>query len=325
MKYLKKKQKNKYTGLIVTVVILLGVALGMVVFLMTDRTAEPQPTVPAVTATVETTAATEVTEAVEESIEPTKSVEIVELVNGEIQTPYCTLHYPDALADHLIIAQVGNEPYTLEFYAAMEGKAEIRLFDISLGEGSGGNIGLVKTPAGEIPLNVTIYSLSFDESWEEGEIVTAYAMQDVVNEMIEEMSPQKTQDAQDASVIAEQPVKSDTINYIEIITPYCTMYYPAQWKSMLRLEHVEEEDGIYKVHFYGQIEDQEVQLLFSIYFGGDEGEQLGAVMGSDGIPVPVNILLAELNPEGWAEENAKILYSMQEAANQLIAKLDLIH
>ena len=284
-----------------------------------------------VSETIPTTAAPETTEAVTEpATVPTaaaaRDYEIVELVEGQIQTPYGTLNYPEGLADHLLIVNTSQQPYTLEFYAVMEAKHEIRLFDISLGEGSGGNMGVVTTSAGEeIPLNVNIYTVETDDSWTDGEVITVHAMQDVINEMIDQMGPKLPEDeTAEEPVIIQQPEESYSINNLEIETPYATLYYPARWAGTLSYSHDDSQEEIYKVHFYSRIEGRENQLLFSIYFGGDEGEQLGAVMGQDEVPVPVNILLAELTLDGWTTEEAEILYSMQEASNELIARLPLL-
>ena len=74
----------------------------------------------------------------------------------------------------------------------------------------------------------------------------------------------------------------------------------------------------------GKTASHEPVLLFSIYVGGDEGEQMGAVMGEDGIPVPVNLLLTELDLTGWSAEDADLMYTMQEASNQLVDMLPLL-
>ena len=186
-------------------------------------------------------------------------------------------------------------------------------------------MGVAQMESGAVPVNVTIYTLTFNEEWTEGEMTTAYAMQDVVNEIIEALAPEKKTEESAESVIIQQSESQETVNYIEIITAYHTLYYPGRWKSILRTEHLElQDENMYKVHFYGRLENREEQLLFSIYFGGDEGEQLGAVMGPDGIPVPVNILMAELDVTDLTESEQETLYSMQEASNELIQMIDYI-
>ena len=89
-------------------------------------------------------------------------------------------------------------------------------------------------------------------------------------------------------------------------------------------ESSDSENDIYKVHFYSKIEEMEDNLLFSLYFGGDEGEQIGAIKNDSGNIVPVYLVMNELEVENYSEEQVVLLYSMQEACNELIEKLPLI-
>lgn len=321
MKYLKKKEKKKRWPIILAVIVVLLVAAAACFFLMPGKTDDPKPeTIPT---TEETTVAME-TEPMYVVPEVTEPIPLLELVNGQIETPYGVLNYPDDLSDLLLIANTNTDPYTLEFYAAMEDKPEVRLFDISFGEGSGGNMGIVKTTQGDVPLNVTIYTLALDESWTKDEIITAQAMQDVINEILDQLMPENKESKSEDPVIAVQPSQNNEVNTLEIETPFCTLYYPGRWGDALRYDHDDSQEGVYKVRFYGKVEDKEVQHLFSIYFGGDEGEQLGAVLSSEEIPVPVNLLMAELKLDGLTDAEIELLCTMQEASNQLIERLPLL-
>ena len=122
-----KKQKKLYIYIAVAAVILIALIGGMIALQSRDVTQETVPTGTTATTVPETTLPTDPSEAEEEATEPTKPADVLELVNGEIQTPYGVLHYPDALADHLLIVQASAQPYTLEFYAVMEGKADLKL------------------------------------------------------------------------------------------------------------------------------------------------------------------------------------------------------
>lgn len=313
------KNKQKKSSIVIIGLVLALIAV-VVILLRTGNTGEEirQPDSTTVTT------ATDETEVEIEPTVPTDPVLIIELEAGQIQTPYGALSFPEELSDHLLVANTCQQPYTLAFYAVMEGKHEVRMFDISLGEGSGGNMGKVTTLEGEVPLNITIYSLTKDETWTDGEFITVQAMQDVVNEMIEQMAPKTDSAYSEESVFVEQPAERNTIHNLEIVTPYCTMYYPARWNSTMYYEHDDSQEDIYKVHVYGRIGGSESQLLFSIYFGGDEGDQLGAVMNSEGIPVPVNLLLNQLDLDGLSEDDEELLCAMQEASNELVEKLPLL-
>lgn len=328
MKYLKKKQKKQ--GLLIGGLILGLVVVAAVILLLNnanDKVSAEGTETSTAENIIETTENTEMVEIPPEIIieQPVvRDYDTVEVLDGQIETPYGILHYPEGMADFLLVVNTSQQPYTLEFYAVMEEKQELRLFDISLGEGSGGNMGLVKTPEGEVPLNVTIYTLDLDENWSENEIVTVYAMQDVVNELIEEMAPVAEKEQEVSMVINQQPEEDNTVHNLEIETPYGTLYYPAQWSNTVSCVSDDMQEDVYKVHFYSRIEGLEDQLLFSIYFGGDEGEQLGAIMSSEEVPTPVYLILNQLRLDGLRETEIEKLCAMQEASNQLIARLPLL-
>ena len=64
--------------------------------------------------------------------------------------------------------------------------------------------------------------------------------------------------------------------------------------------------------------------MFSIYFGGDEGDQLGAVMSPNEIPVPVYLVMGQLQLDGLSGDDADLLLFMQEASNELVRMIDYI-
>lgn len=333
MSYMKKKQKRSAfitIGLLIVTTLVIGAAvIGLLPRTANDELpqTEPPTTVPATTEpTVEAETVPDATIPTEVVIDKPdiRDYVVVELVDGEIQTPYGVLRYPEGLSDHLLIANTCQQPYILEFYAVLENKEELRLFDISLGEESGGNMGIIITPEGDVPLNVTIYTLSTDETWTQGETATVYAMQDAVNDILVQLVFKTEQPESDDPVISPQPDNGGTINNLLIETPYGTLYYPARFATTVRYTNEETQEGVYKVHFYSQIDGREDQLLFSVYFGGDEGEQLGAVMSSSGIPVPVYLEMSALNLDGWDEDEIHLLHSMQEACNELIERLPLL-
>lgn len=255
---------------------------------------------------------------------PEETVQIVEYVDNTIHTPYFTLYYPEAFADHLVVANISESPYTLEFYAMLEDRPEVRIFDIRLGEDIPGNMGVVQTDAGEIFVDLTFYEFVPGEDWTEGEINTVLAMQDAANDMIEQLPLTEAEGSVPQPELQETAPESSVVNVYSIRTPYCTLQYPVAWKDYLVTEQMEADtDGVYRVAFYGKVASHEQCLLFTLLFGGDEGNQLGAIMGDDDRFVTVNIQMEELDLSGWPEEDAQILYSMQESVNELISQLPL--
>ena len=263
-----------------------------------------------------------------EKTKPTvRDYTVVELIDGAVETPYCTINYPEGLADNLVIANTGSSPYTLEFYAVLENRKELRLFDISIGENSGGNMGKINTEEGNIPLNVNIYTLPMDESWSESEMNTVYAMRDVINDILnqfERNAEDEKTNADEAEIIINQPEDSGTIGNIKIETPVCPIYYPSEFESSIKYISDGSDNEVYKVCFYSELEGVKEKLLFSVYFGGDEGQQLGVVMGENETPVPVYLIMNEIDTEDLNGEQKELIYAMQEACNQLIDRLPLL-
>ena len=276
------------------------------------------PTVP------ETQAVTEAPAEVPTEAEEMTAVEIAEFADNEIQTPWFTLYYPEAFADLLVVANTGKDPYVLEFYAMLEDRPEQRLFDVRLGKGLEGNMGIVKTDAGDIGVDMTIYAFTPGEDWTRGETDTVLAMQDAANDMLERLDLTEAPKKQEDTVVEQEKPESSILNSTDITTPYCTLEYPLIWQEYLVVEQTERPDGVCEVAFYGKVEGKRKCLLFTFLFGGDEGDQLGALLADDDSLVTVNLLMAEPELKGWREEDKQIIYAMQEAVNDVIPWLPLV-
>lgn len=282
---------------------------------------EVESTEPPVITTVPSEAAETEEETTAPAEEPKEQMEIIPCVDGEIETPYLTLRYPDALSDHLTVVNSEKDPYTLEFYALLEGKPEQRLFDVCLGENASGNLGTVETASGELPVGMTLYPFVPDENWTEGEINTVLAMQDAANYLVEQLPLVKKSAATETPVVSEVIPEANVVNYMSVKTPYCTLYYPVVWQDQVRVDQVEKET--YRVRFYGRVDGKGEKLLFSVIFGGDEGEQVGVVTTDQDEKIPVYIVMENLILPGWSEEDAAEIYAMQEAVNQLLGQMPL--
>lgn len=118
----------------------------------------------------------------------------------------------------------------------------------------------------------------------------------------------------------EVTLPAETEGYLEIETPYCVLYFPERWEDSLAV-NAYAEDGA-RVEFSGRTGDGEPRRLFDVAFGIGEGNLLGAVETAEGM-VPVYIRFYEPDPEGLSQTAYDSLLSMQEAANELIARLPL--
>jgi len=107
---------------------------------------------------------------------------------------------------------------------------------------------------------------------------------------------------------------------IEFENPYCTLKYPAIWKSNLKYEE-STEDGFFKGTFYFHSSNHEVEM-FSIYFGNPE---LGTVLGyitkdEEKIPFSVDVKEYECD-ETWTEDEKELLNSMTDGVNEVIVSV----
>lgn len=325
-RYLKKKKIFGVQWVIAAVVVLLICTVSVILIkndgadtVQTEVQETENPT------TCATEAASELI--VQSASEETEMIEVVpagqlDFLHGQIQTPYLTLHYPESFEDYLLVINSCISPYTLEFYAVLPDKPEQRIFDLYMGDGSDGNLGVVVTDAGEIPIGMTVYSLALNETWSEGERDTVFAMQEAANELISNLNISYSQEGEQSPVLGNSEQNTKIVQYLRIETPYCDLEYPAFYADKLYLEETESED-VYSVAFYCDLEDREPILMFTVLFGGDEGEQLGIVTSANGITVPLNILMNMPSEEGLENEELDILYSMQEAVNQLVQRLPL--
>lgn len=122
----------------------------------------------------------------EVSVTVTTSDEATEVY--EIETPYCTLMYPDKW-ENKVRTEVGVEDICeVKFYCAIEGKPEIELFDVIFGGEEGYKIGELYNDNGTISVYVITYDLELDDSWSENEQLEILGMQEDINTIISNLN-----------------------------------------------------------------------------------------------------------------------------------------
>ena len=110
---------------------------------------------------------------------------------------------------------------------------------------------------------------------------------------------------------------SESLDVIQMKTPYCTLNYPAKWKDMVKYAE-KEENGVYTGTFYCLIKDQEI-AMFDVYFGAPEtGTLIGYVL-KDGKSVPFNVKSSDFAPnDSWTEDERMIYFGMTNGINTVI-------
>ncbi len=324
-KKLKEKESSGFKRVSIGIIVLLLIAVSALITVFNDDRQENQVTSGSSAVVNSTLETSQVTDGmmIEERIGNEKDIlSILEFKNGEIQTPYLTLYYPESFEEYLLIANSCRDPYMLEFYAIIPNRMEQKIFEVCLGTDFNGNMGVVTTDKGEISVSMTIYSVVTDDTWSESEIDTIFAMQEAVNELIWRLGISSNNAGNSDLILKKSSEENNVINFLKIETPYCVLPYPAVWADRLYIEQIETIDT-YRVEFYCKLEEHEPLLMFTVIFGGDEGEQLGVIIDAEENTIPVNIIMNAPSKDGLVDEELDTLYSMQEALNQLIQQLPL--
>ena len=106
-----------------------------------------------------------------------------------VTTPYLDLHFPGQWAEFLSVTQTEEKGHAVSFHAALEGK-KTKLFTVYF-DMEGDNsvpIGTIRQDNGTVAVAVQVEELIFDETWTTSEIHIASAMQECVNDVIDQLS-----------------------------------------------------------------------------------------------------------------------------------------
>lgn len=103
------------------------------------------------------------------------SVEAVEKEGFLIHTPFVDLYYPKRWENQVRIEQIEGDEYVIQFFATVENKGEIHLFDLVFGGENGDVLGYLEDDNKDmLPINIISYDIELGEEWtkdEENEII----------------------------------------------------------------------------------------------------------------------------------------------------------
>lgn len=99
-----------------------------------------------------------------------------------IETSMVDLYYPKKWEDKVRIEKVSGDIQMVQFFATLEGKPEVHLFDICFGGEDGYTLGYLN-PDKSNPIEVKIisYDFEFGEEWTTEEVNDIYSMQYDIN------------------------------------------------------------------------------------------------------------------------------------------------
>lgn len=105
-----------------------------------------------------------------------------------IDTPYCKLYYPKKWEESLKVEKKTDQPYTVEFYATINDKDSLHLFDFIFDGKDGVLIGELTTNDGNtVKVNVNSYELEIDKLSDD-EKSNLYLMQEDINYILQKLS-----------------------------------------------------------------------------------------------------------------------------------------
>lgn len=124
-------------------------------------------------------------------------------------------------------------------------------------------------------------------------------------------------------VPVDVPVEPE-VEPVAIETPYTTLYFPGEWEKVLLVEHLDGE--VYTVKFSADLESGLVVPLFEIRLGGAIRDGFACIMTPEGEMMAVSAEVYEFVPsDGMRDSEIIIVYSMQEAMNDVLDRMNLIY
>lgn len=105
-----------------------------------------------------------------------------------IQTPYMQIVLSDQWQSMLrceVLQETEN--YSLYFYGRVEGKKEMRLFDLIFGQSDAYLLGTLLVRGREVGVYVESYDLNIDETWTEQERYDILGMQNQINTILQQL------------------------------------------------------------------------------------------------------------------------------------------
>ena len=135
---------------------------------------------------------------------------------------------------------------------------------------------------------------------------------DIVKDTEKAVENNVGEEAADTKGTVDEMLEEDSFT---IETPIVDLYYPLKWQDQLRVEQIEGDTHVVK--FFGTVEGKEEQHLFDVVFGATEGISVGTLDEKE-----VYLIYGDFTPgEGWNDEEADTIYTMQEDVNYLLGML----
>lgn len=223
----------------------------------------------------------------------------------EIETPYGVLRYPDRWQAYLRVYPSADMGYSVLFSCRLSAGVELPMFDISFDQVKGNFVGYLAEEDGKtVPVYLQTYSLGLEDALGDGDWDTYLAMQEDLNQVLEQIR------------FAEQaPVETEDV---VIETPYGTLVYPGEYAPYLQTQHKDNSQE-YTVEVFCVLGLEDVRKLFTVICNDDPEGAVGTMNESGKM---VHISMEEPALEGLSQDKQDLILAMMEAVNDLLDALD---
>lgn len=321
---MKRKQNKAITTIVIVLCVILVLAVGLLIALLASSgSAEPAGMV--ATAPKEEAASepmpTEPTHPEPVVTEPLPTeTEAPMILDMMVSTPYCNLYYPADLKDSVrATVEETDVGCIVKFYGTAE-KLEEHIFSLFFAEASENSfpVGIFADESTIMDINLELCDIS--------DIEELYVLQEGVNYLLDKLKEnpsfssdldQKRPETEENEDVREEQEPGDLV----VKTPYCDLYYPAQWKDTISITEQKLDFG-YIVTFHCLINDKKAEL-FTVYFAeaSDESFPIG-IITVDGVTMDVSMELPAITEsEEWSDAERDLFGKLQEKANYLVDQL----
>lgn len=237
----------------------------------------------------------------------------------KVETPYGTLYYPGKWSGSVRTEQADlGYGYAVHFYGTVN-EQEVALFSVLFGHSSADAAYIGSVMNGGVSTDVYVEAVTFspDDSWNTADAEEIRAMQSDTDYLIRKLQ---------AEPYFQMPMDEETVTVPDLSdaaleTPYCTLYYPGEWKDAVSWEITSDGDICF-VEFTGTFSGQSA-AIFTVTF--NEPESMGFRMGTlndQGREIAVCLTLCDFPQDAnWGDSERNLFLTLQEQAFTMLEKL----
>ncbi len=290
------KKNNRYYRSCLLVLILMV----MVIFTSCGNDTAVENTEPSENEATQTTVA-------EDGFEETETIPMDQSLLGKVtvQTKYLALSYSDIYTDVLVHQEVLSDTVTMEIFSLQMNDGSMELFRIYFGDEARGIVaGYLTADGEEIPVTYTICQYNDDEFVDEDTRALYFETMNCFNEIMAGLQADNRFQTEKAAAPVENA--ETELSYWTVTLPD-TMEYEES-----------EENGQYKVAFYGNVAGERI-ALYTIYIGDPSAETVLGTFDVNGEAKKLSVENYEIMPaERWTDEDQASAYAMMATINDVI-------